>query len=208
MEGINVFNRLGNPSRSMFTPSVSTFVHSAPAGFARARRRAWEAPTMALTAAIYAGWFALTWFHGVLPWWLVLPLGAWLVAWHGSLQHEIIHGHPTRDPRVNMLLGSWPLALWLPYCVYRDTHLAHHRSELTDPYDDPESWYVAPERWATLGPAQRGMAWALQTLAGRLVLGPWVQTLCVWTDVVRDCLRGDRRRLLGILIHGVLVGAL
>ena len=45
------------------------------------------------------------------------------VAWHMSLQHEIIHNHPTRSRRVNRALGAWPLALWLPF-----ESLPHHPS--------------------------------------------------------------------------------
>ena len=56
-----------------------------------------EWPTVVLAAFIYTGWGLLTFFHAVIPLWLLLPLGAWFVAWQTSLQHEIIHGHPTRN---------------------------------------------------------------------------------------------------------------
>ena len=46
-----------------------------------------------------------------LPWWVVLPAGAWLTAWHGSLQHEAIHGHPTRSARLNAALAWLPIGL-------------------------------------------------------------------------------------------------
>ena len=68
-----------------------------------------------MAVAIYGGWLALTWYHHALPWWLVLPLGGWLVGWHGSLQHEIIHGHPTRRQAINTALAMAPVALWLPF---------------------------------------------------------------------------------------------
>mgnify|MGYP000361042673 CR=1 FL=1 len=65
-----------------------------------------------------------------------------------SLQHELIHGHPTRLAWFNQLLGTLPLAVWYPYGVYRDSHLAHHRNHLlTHPEDDPESYYVTAESW-------------------------------------------------------------
>ena len=95
----------------------------------------------------------------------MLPLGAWFTAWQASLQHEIIHGHPTRSRRLNRLIGCWPLLLWLPFEVYRISHLVHHRDErLTDPLDDPESHYWTPEQWAEVGFVRRRIIRANATL--------------------------------------------
>lgn len=70
-----------------------------------------------------------------------------------SLQHELIHGHPTRFARLNALFGTLPLAVWYPYGLYRDSHLAHHRHDsLTIPVDDPESYYFTEESWARFSP--------------------------------------------------------
>ena len=136
-------------------------------------RRTVEAPTVALAAVIYGLWFCATWFWRELPWPALAALGGVSVAWHMSLQHEIIHNHPTPWRRVNRALGTWPLALWLPYEIYRVTHLQHHNDlRLTDPLDDPESYYYTPEQWRTLGPLGRGLSRAQSTLAGRLTLGP------------------------------------
>ncbi len=55
-----------------------------------------EWPTVALAVLIYGGFLGLTWFWRDIPIWILVPLGAWLIAWHGSLQHEVIHNHPTR----------------------------------------------------------------------------------------------------------------
>jgi hypothetical protein len=64
--------------------------------------------------------------------------------------------HPTRVRWINTLIGCWPLALWLPFENYRHSHLTHHRDErLTDPLDDPESYYWWREDWAALGPLGR-----------------------------------------------------
>jgi fatty acid desaturase len=138
--------------------------------------RSIEWPTVALIAVIYGGWLAITYFHRVLPWWLCAPLGAWLVAWQSSLQHEILHGHPTRWRKLNRLFAVPALSLWLPYESYRVSHLMHHRDErLTDPLDDPESFYWTKDLWGSLG-----RIWYLPlklqtTLAGRLLLGPaWI----------------------------------
>ena len=132
-----------------------------------------EAPTWALAVAVYAGWGLTTWYYHALPWWLVLPLGAWFVCWQGSLQHEALHGHPTRRAWLNMLVAFPPLWLWLPYPLYRESHLAHHAdARLTSPLDDPESYYVTVEAWARFGALRRALLRARNTLLGRLVLGP------------------------------------
>lgn len=161
----------------------------------RARRgRSAEWPTLALAAVIYGGWIAVTLFNDRLPWWLVAALGAWLVAWHSSLQHEILHGHPTRSRTFNTALGYPPLALWIPYERYRATHLKHHHDErLTDPLDDPESRYWRPEDWARLAPWQQRLVRAQATLAGRLTIGPFwaIATFC--RDEWAQIRAGDRR---------------
>ncbi len=167
-----------------------------------------EWPTLALAAAIYAGWLALTWFHAALPLWLLAPLGAWTVAWHSSLQHENLHGHPTRWRLVNGALAYAPLALWLPYERYRDTHLTHHRDEnLTDPIADPESRYVSEAGWARLGRAGRALVQAQATLLGRLVIGPfWVIAAFVRSEFAA-ILAGNFRLARIWALHGVGVAA-
>src|SRR5580700_7751609 len=77
------------------------------------RWRRWELPTWGVALAVYVGFFVLTWNFRHIPLWLAAPLGSLLLAWHGSLQHETIHGHPTRSRRINALLGAPPLALWM-----------------------------------------------------------------------------------------------
>ncbi len=135
-----------------------------------------EWPTVALCAVIYGGWLALTWVHAALPAWLVFPGLAWLVAWHGSLQHEILHGHPTRSRAINDAIAFAPLSLWLPYGIYRVSHLRHHDdARLTDPIDDPESRYWLPEQWEPLGHWARLLFMAQNTFLGRLLVGPaWI----------------------------------
>lgn len=132
-----------------------------------------EWPTVILAAGLYGAFGLTTWNYDVLPWWAVLPIGAYLVCLHGSLQHEVVHGHPTRWGWVNAAVVLPSLWLWLPHSLYRESHLAHHRDErLTDPLDDPESSYVTASQWATMGPLHRLTRHALMTLAGRLVIGP------------------------------------
>lgn len=159
-----------------------------------ARRAVLEWPTLAVAALIYIGWGTLTWFYHELPLWLIVPAAAYVVAWHGSLQHEAIHAHPTRTPWLNELLVFPNLWLWMPYRVYRDTHLAHHRDErLTDPLDDPESYYVTARNWERLGPVGRALMRFRNTVLGRLLIGPAIAAgnLC-WHEAGR-LRRGNRR---------------
>ncbi len=134
--------------------------------------RGMEWQTLALAAVIHIGWLAATWWHAALSWWALPIVGGWLIAWHGSLQHETIHGHPTRSRLFNTAIGSAPLALWLPYAVYRRTHIAHHATgAITDPFDDPESRYLSPARGGR-GRIACVAAVLEATLLGRLLLGP------------------------------------
>ena len=67
------------------------------------------------------------------------------------------------------LIGCWPLSLWLPYSIYRSTHLAHHRDEnLTDPLEDPESYYWADGSGAGSGRSGVRSLHAQTTLLGRI----------------------------------------
>lgn len=180
-----------------------------PAVRARSSARAIEWPTIALALVIHAAWLLLTLMTASLPWWVVAPIGAFLVAWHGSLQHETIHGHPTRSRRINAFVGSMPLSLWLPYGIYRTQHLAHHRVEnLTDPIDDPESFYVTAETWAAAGPLRRAWLRLHTTLVGRLVFGPLTVVLGFLEGEARRIVRGDRRHLGAWAVHLVSVAAL
>ena len=92
------------------------------------RRPAVDWPTVCVGIGLYSAYGLLTWFHHALPWWLVLPLGGYLVALHGSLQHEAVHGYPFRSRFWNTAFIFPSLWLWLPYLHYRHTHLLHHRN--------------------------------------------------------------------------------
>ena len=156
--------------------------------------------TWAILVTVYGGWLALTWHAAALPWWAVLLAGGWLTAWHGSLQHEAIHGYPARSPRLNAALVWLPLGLWMPYELYRETHLRHHAAaHLTDPATDPESFYVSPDDWARMGRLRRAVHHVNQTLAGRLLAGPALIAGRFWLEEARRLLRGD-------LAHGGVWG--
>ncbi len=166
--------------------------------------RAVEWPTVALAAFIYALWFAATWFWRELPAPLLAAFGGVAVAWHMSLQHEIIHNHPTRWRRLNRAIGTWPLALWLPFEVYRITHLQHHNDlRLTDPLEDPESNYCTAGQWRALGPLGRALARTQATLAGRLVLGPAAAMARFWRHEAMQLARANLRRAPLLLRHAI-----
>lgn len=157
----------------------------------QAHRTAVEIPTLAIALIAYGGWLAITLMYGRWPLWVVAPIAAVLVTLQGSLQHEIVHGHPTRFGRINRLLAIVPLSLWLPYDSYRASHLAHHIDErLTDPLDDPESWYWTRRDWSRLTPLTRGIVGISQTLAGRVTIGPfWAigrYLRAEWRDVLAN----------------------
>jgi fatty acid desaturase len=156
------------------------------------RKNAVEWPTIGLTLVIYAGFGLVTWYYHSLPWWLAAAFGTYLVAWHGSLQHEIVHGHPTAWRRLNEALAFPSLWLWIPYGLYRKAHLRHHcDARLTDPLEDPESNYLTPQHWASLGRTAQVFYLAHNSFLGRLLLGPPV---CVWrlySSEARQLCRGN-----------------
>jgi fatty acid desaturase len=162
------------------------------------RPRGIEWPTVALAVAIYGGWLLTTAFHAALPLVVFLPLCTVLTLWQSSLQHEVLHGHPTRSRRINRLFGMPPLVLWLPYERYRQTHLTHHIDErLTDPIDDPESRYLTWDAWDRLNPVARVLVRAQTTLLGRVLIGPYWAAAHFLLDEARRILagEGDARRV-------------
>jgi fatty acid desaturase len=158
-------------------------------------------PTLAVAALVYGGWFALTAAHHVLPFAIVLFIAAPLMALHGSLQHETIHGHPTRRRAINEAIGYVPLTLWLPYPVYRDDHLRHHDSSLADPFDDPECKYVDSACWARASTIMRIIRHVNATLAGRMLIGPALAMILFWRAELAAIVAGDRRKAWIWLLH-------
>ena len=118
------------------------------------------------------------------------------------MQHEIIHGHPTRYPWLNAALVFASLNLLIPFGRFRDTHLAHHTDErLTDPYDDPESHYLDPAVWHALPTwLQRVHMWNT-TLAGRLLIGVLISQYYFMLSDVRQICAGRRDVLQDWLWH-------
>lgn len=174
---------------------------------AAARRRpAVDWPTVGIGAGVYAAFGLLTWFHQVLPWWLILPLGGYIVALHGSLQHEAVHGYPFRSRFWNSAFVFPSLWLWLPYTQYRHLHLLHHRNDrLTVPDEDPESIYLSAEAFARMHPLQRAYRQAMTTVAGRLLLGPPYFAARAWREMAGKLFAGDWHYMRKWLIHAPAV---
>ncbi|MDN7600663.1 fatty acid desaturase [Burkholderia gladioli] len=170
-----------------------------------------EWPTWLLIVAVYGGWLAVMLLlrAGTLSLALATPLLILIAAWHMSLQHELLHGHPTRREWLNRLLGYPALAIWYPYTLYRAAHLAHHRDDdLTVPGVDPEGNYVPRGQWAGL-PRWLKALWVLRkTFLGRLVVGP---PMSVGTMLAREFTkvrRGERGTIRMWATHGACVALL
>lgn len=156
-----------------------------------ALRERW--PTWLAILALYCAWLLLTYQANTLPFWLLAPLAAVVLTFHGSVQHELIHGHLTPWRWVNRLFAVWPLNLWIPYECYRRSHLEHHEvAVLTQPESDPESYYWYAPRWASLGGgAQRLFRWN-HTVLGRLLLGPILSLILFYKEEWQKLWARDR----------------
>jgi len=174
------------------------------------QRPAVDWPTVAVGAGVYAAFGLLTWFHQALPWWLILPLGGYIIALHCSLQHEAVHGYPFRQRFWNSAFVFPSLWLWLPYTHYRHTHLKHHRNErLTSPLDDPESLYMTAAAHARMSRLHQAYRRAMTTVAGRLILGPPYFVIGLGLEMLQRLRDGDwtymRHWLIQIPAAGVVL---
>ena len=167
-----------------------------------ARPVEWQ--TFALVIGLWAGFAALTWFAYALPWWILTPLGAFLVCLHGSAQHEALHGHPTRSRLINELILFPPISLWFPYRRYRKLHLIHHRNDdLTHPGRDPESYYMDPQAWAGTPGWLKFVFTLNNSMFGRFILGPGLSTSrLVWSEV-QAMIGGDREIMVAWALHAI-----
>ncbi len=159
--------------------------------------------TAGLVAVLWAAFGLVTWNWHALTLWLAAPIGAYLVALHGSFQHEVVHGHPTRSALINEALVFPPISLWFPYRRYRDLHLTHHNNDdLTDPARDPESRYLDPQAWAAAPGWMKLVFTANNSMLGRFVLGPALASVIFVRDEIRLMLKGDREVIEAWALHG------
>lgn len=170
------------------------------------RREAVEWPTVFLLGAFFAAWLGLVLGHASVPWWVSVPCMVYLGGLWMSFGHEVLHGHPTRWDAVNSAIGWLPLSLWIPFGRYKYWHKVHHLSDLTDPIEDPESFYIPPAEWASRSPLGRVWTQVLRTVPGRLTLGTLRGIPRFWWREAK-CL-GERRILTQWFVHAALSIAL
>lgn len=167
-----------------------------------------EWPTVLLIAATYGAWLVLglvVWAH--VPAAAVVGLGL-VLALQSSLMHEASHGHPTRKALLNELLVGLPIGLVWPFRRFRSMHLRHHADEsLTDPFDDPESYYRALWQHRALPGAVRWLLAVNNTMAGRVLLNPILGSVGFIVSDLRALLGGDRaiRTAWGLHAAGLAV---
>ncbi len=163
-----------------------------------------EWPTISLLVFCYAGWLFVTYFHqsiGLLP---TLICGTVLITLYSSIVHEVLHGHPTRNEILNELLVLPALAIFFPYRRFKTLHITHHNDDiLTDPQDDPETYYVAEGDWQRYSNLTRGVLLFLNTLLGRFLLGPIHMVIFLLRRDVPAIWKGDKDVRLAYLLHAV-----
>lgn len=200
----------------MLTPDTTkraAWLHDEQRQAVRLLARSWlwrsEMPTWLLMVVIYGGWFSTSAFSATLGLFASTALLILFTTWYLSLQHELIHGHPTRWPRVNQLFGLLPLAVWYPYGLYRDSHLAHHRNQLlTLPGVDPETYYFSADRWLQLNHWQQRVIHLRNTFIGRLLLAPLLDIFGVLSGMLTSFRRGEKRAIVMWLVHFTLLALL
>ncbi len=161
-----------------------------------------EFQTLALIGGCYGILAFSTVFLPQISVGLAFGITAFAIAFHSSLQHEALHGHPTRLAPLNELLVFLPVGLLVPYRRFRDLHLAHHVNEvLTDPYDDPESNFLDPQVWANLPAWCRAVMRFNNTLGGRILIGPLLSSMALVRSDMREMRNGNRAVMLGWALH-------
>ena len=168
----------------------------------------YEGPTWIVAVAVYGGWFTLVAFAARLPWWIVLPFGAYLVAWHASLQHETIHAMTDVPRRLKTALASLPVGIFVPYAVYVRDHQRHHAASNIASEGDPESDFHGEAEWNAYPPALRALYLFNQTLLGRFLAGPPLQLSRLARDEWLRVRAGDLALARTWLLHAFSVALL
>jgi fatty acid desaturase len=163
-----------------------------------------EWPTWLVIFTVYLLWgFILNNFESIpmAPVFLVIVL-----AFHGSVQHELLHGHPSDNQTVNDCLAYPPLALWYPYPIYKSLHLKHHENEhLTIPGVDPESYFVSEARWNEQSKWRQKLSVFNMTLLGRLLLAPLLHFLGLKRQMIRSLKTSNSKDTLIWIFHESIV---
>jgi fatty acid desaturase len=124
-----------------------------------------------------------------------------LGAWHLSMQHEVLHGHPFKNQFLNDALGGIPVTLWIPYLAFKKDHHEHHLSDLTNPALDNESYYVSQEQWDKAGRIRRAAWTANRTILFRMFVWTIVSTITYVLLVLKRAVRNEKSDRLAVTLH-------
>lgn len=169
----------------------------------------YELPTVLLGGVLYASWLALTWWHAAIPWPLLLLAGGYVIQWQFSLQHESIHAMRHWPAGLRTAFVWPPLGLWLPYPLYNRSHSTHHVNfYITHPQRDTESYYQPQAAWPPAGRVQRLLVQLNQTLAFRLIFGPFVRLHKLAKREIGRIRSGDDSNVKHWLVHALSVAVI
>jgi fatty acid desaturase len=164
------------------------------------RERA-EWRTLLVVAAVYGLTVLTVVRYEVLTPWLAIPMLGVLGAWHLSMQHEVLHGHPFKNQFLNDALGGIPVTLWIPYLAFKKDHHEHHLSDLTNPALDNESYYVTQEQWDKAGKIRRAAWTANRTILFRMFVWTIVSTITYVLTVLKRAVRNEKSDRLAVALH-------
>lgn len=166
-------------------------------------RESAEWRTLLVVVAVYALTALTVIRYETLTPWLAVPFLSVLGAWHLSMQHEVLHGHPFKNQYLNDAIGSIPITLWIPYLAFKKDHLEHHVSDLTNPALDNESYYVSQEQWDKAGKIRRAAWTANRTILFRMFVWTIVSTITYVLSVLKRAVRGEQGDRLAVALHVV-----
>ena len=169
----------------------------------RVLKEAGEWRTLAVVIAVYGLTVLTVLRYDVLTPWLAVPMLAVLGAWHLSMQHEVLHGHPFKNQFINDAIGGIPVTLWIPYLAFKKDHHEHHLSDLTNPALDNESYYVSQEQWDKAGRIRRAAWTANRTILFRMFVWTIVSTITYVLSVLKRAVRGEKVDRLAVALHVV-----
>ena len=170
------------------------------------RGRAFEWPTLLLLVLTYISYTAVLMKSAQLGGGLTVLSLALILTLHSSISHEIIHIIEAKHPIFGRLIIFPAIGLMIPYGRFRDQHLKHHQDEnLTDPLDDPESYYLPEEIWVSLPYGLRVILGFNNMLLGRIIVGPFIGQLIFMRDDFKAILRADWACLRSWVAHLISV---
>ena len=174
-------------------------VDNSPSNTLLRERAEWR--TLLVVVAVYGLTVLTVVRYEVLTPWLAIPMLAVLGAWHLSMQHEVLHGHPFKNQFLNDALGGIPVTLWIPYLAFKKDHHEHHLSDLTNPALDNESYYVSQEQWDNAGPIRRAAWTANRTILFRMFVWTIVSTITYVLSVLKRAVRNEKSDRLAVTLH-------